>query len=318
MMLPLSSSPASVASVCGTAMRPTILAVDDDEETLELLNGQLQRAGYTLLACDSAESALSEPRLAEVDVVVSDLNLGGMDGIGLCEELATRCPGVPVVVVTAFASTAIERAAFAAGAFDFVPKLFGTAPRFMLAVERAAAHRKRQLDDLGRLAIMSGEDTSDANTMKRLYSSICESAADTAPVSIVGGSAAMRSAVARAIHEASSLRRRPFIEWDGGTVATEVVNKLLDSGPGPPKPPMPGALGSVFFDDIDRAPLVLQRALVCAVSDEPNETDVGPAFAAFRIIAGSAVSLADAVNAGQFSDKLSCRLAERCITLSVH
>jgi two-component system, NtrC family, response regulator GlrR len=315
-MLPPSPSLASVASVRSTAMRPTILAVDDDEETLELLNGQLQRAGYTLLACDSAESALSEPRLDEVDVVVSDLHLGGMDGIGLCEELAMRCPGVPVVVVTAFASMATERAAFAAGAFDFVPKLFDTAARFLRAVERAAAHRKRQLDDLGRLVTMSGEETLDATAMKRLYSSICEAAANTAPVSIIGGSAAMRRAVARAIHEASSLRRRPFTEYDGGSSATEAMR--ADSGTGPPKPSMPCALGSVFFNDVDRAPLVVQRALACAVNDEPNEINAREALTTFRIIAGSAVPLADAVNAGRFSEKLSCRLAERCIALSVH
>lgn len=312
-MLPPSPLPAFRAAEHGLRLRPTVLAVDDDEDTLELLHGQLHRAGYTMLACDSAESALKEPRLGEVDVVVSDVHLGGMDGIGLCEELATRCPGVPVVVVTAFATTTNERAALAAGAFDFVPKLFDTAPRFLDAIERAAEHRKRQLDDLERLTMMSGGETLDAPAMKRLYSAICEAAACNDPVSIGGGTSTLRSAIARAIHEASPRRRRPFvahcITTSVGPLSDAQGRSLLSQAEG----------GTVFLEGIDRISSSLQHELLRVVGDDPAEPIPGSlAVDGFRVIIGNADGLEDAVDAGQFSAALSRRLAARCIELSTH
>jgi DNA-binding NtrC family response regulator len=310
------SSRSSLSSA-GLASRPTVLAVDDDEETLEILGGQLERAGYSMLGCSSAEGALREPRLQDVDVIVSDVHLGGMDGIWLCERLTTRCPEVPVVVVTAFADSATERAAFEAGAFDFVPKPVHTGPQFLRAIKRALEHRKRerQVEYLERLvSALASTDALETNLSKRFNTESNDAISSHAPVSIIGGSPGMRYAVARAIHDSSGLRERPLITLNCGTAPVELLGEELFDAETSPQTNQ--RFGSIFLDDIDRLSPSLQQKLLSSLVGTDDMNPVKDA-SKFRILAGSAMGLDQLVNTGCFSSELYSRLKERCIGISM-
>jgi two-component system, NtrC family, C4-dicarboxylate transport response regulator DctD len=221
-------------------------------------------------------------------------------------------------VVTAFADSHTERAAFAAGAFDFVPKLVHTGPKFLDSVERASEHRKRQLSDLERLvATVTGGEALNGYLTKRLFAAICDAAAHSDPVAIVGGSACLRYAVARAIHEASAIRRLPFVARDCGAIPAAALRADLFE----PQEAQSSQslLGSVFLDDIDRLSPDLQAALLNRLS-AANLKGGGRSSngRAFRVIAGSIAPLEEAVHVGRFSEDLYCHFVEICISHSLH
>ena len=79
-----------------------ILVVDDDQSMCEVLEESLRRRGFTVSFRTSAAAALEAIAAEELDVLVTDLNMRGMNGIDLCERVARNRPDVPVVVITAF------------------------------------------------------------------------------------------------------------------------------------------------------------------------------------------------------------------------
>jgi two-component system response regulator GlrR len=117
------------------ANNQTILVVDDEPDMLENLIRLLGRKGYRCLAAQSAIEAIGLITRERPDLVITDLYLPGMDGLEITQHAQTRSPAIPVVLVTANASAAAHRQAFAAGAF-FLAKPFVSAELLAL-VQRA-------------------------------------------------------------------------------------------------------------------------------------------------------------------------------------
>ena len=135
-----------------------ILAVDDDAALLELLTRQLQEAGYEVTTAGSAEQALAQVSIARPDLVITDLTMGGLDGMALFEALHHTQPTLPVIVLTGHGTIADAVAATRRGVVGYLTKPFD-AETLLGNVERAlsagvAASVKR---DTGR---MSGEQRS--------------------------------------------------------------------------------------------------------------------------------------------------------------
>src|SRR5262249_56851495 len=84
-----------------TTVKSKILLVDDDPDLLRLLSIRLQGGGYTVTAVGGAEAALSQGAVSTPDVVITDLRMGGMDGMSLFESLQKKHPAVPVIILTA-------------------------------------------------------------------------------------------------------------------------------------------------------------------------------------------------------------------------
>ena len=109
-----------------------ILIVDDSRDEQELLTNRLQAAGYeSLLVADSAETALGivgqvegEQRGEQVDLILMDIMLPGLDGLEACRRITTteRLQDIPIIVITVKTSEQDLRAAFAAGAMDYIRK----------------------------------------------------------------------------------------------------------------------------------------------------------------------------------------------------
>jgi CheY-like chemotaxis protein len=104
------------------AMKGRVLVVDDDRSMCEMLEVGLVARGFETKWTTSAAEALESLVAADVDAVVTDLNMRGVSGLQLCERVVASCPDVPVIVITAFGSAETAIAATRAGASDFITK----------------------------------------------------------------------------------------------------------------------------------------------------------------------------------------------------
>ena len=114
----------------------TILLVDDDADILKLVSLRLGAAGYRVLAADSGEKALAVLAASRPDLVITDLKMGGMDGMALFEEVRKQAPMLPVIILTAHGTIPDAVAATRRGVFGFQAKPFD-GKQLLEQVERA-------------------------------------------------------------------------------------------------------------------------------------------------------------------------------------
>src|SRR5215831_10497034 len=136
-------------------MSGRVLVVDDEREMCEAIAAGLAPRGFEVRWETSGDAALAALATADVDVVLTDLNMRGMDGLALCERVLASRPDVPVVVITAFRSLETAIAAIRAGAYDFITK---PVKMDVLAVALARAVQHRSLrQEVKRLRQLVGE-----------------------------------------------------------------------------------------------------------------------------------------------------------------
>src|SRR3989475_12109655 len=139
----------------GGVMSGRILVVDDERVMCEAIAAGLGPRGFEIESHTSGEAALAALDTAEVDVVLTDLNMRGMDGLALCERVVASRPDVPVVVITAFGSLETAIAAIRAGAYDFITKPVKM-EALAVAIARAVQHRSLR-EEVKRLRRLVGE-----------------------------------------------------------------------------------------------------------------------------------------------------------------
>lgn len=101
-----------------------LLLVDDDEAVRVTLAANLELEGFEIVEADSGESALASVAASKADVVLSDVRMGGMNGVDLLVAMRRAHPDLPVVLTTAFSSEELLRRAYMNGAFTVLPKPF--------------------------------------------------------------------------------------------------------------------------------------------------------------------------------------------------
>ena len=106
--------------------RPRVLLVDDDRSLLRLLSMRLSAAGYGVLAVDSGEQALADFPLYQPALVITDLRMGGMDGMTLFDRLHARDPDLPVLILTAHGTIPDAFDAASRGVFSYLTKPFSS------------------------------------------------------------------------------------------------------------------------------------------------------------------------------------------------
>src|SRR4051794_27625263 len=107
-----------------TPARHRVLIVDDEPEMATVIEQALARRGYIATQLHSADTAWELIEREDFDVVVTDINMRGMNGIQLTERIAQNRHDVPVIVITAFGSVETATAVLRAGAYDFLTKPF--------------------------------------------------------------------------------------------------------------------------------------------------------------------------------------------------
>ena len=118
-----------------------VLVVDDDTETLALLREILVKEGYEVSTAEDAEAALRDAAREEPDVVITDIQMPGMDGVAFLAEVRTRFPKTLVILATAYGSLKTAVDGIKAGAFDYLAKPF-IIDYIRLVTRRAIEHKQ--------------------------------------------------------------------------------------------------------------------------------------------------------------------------------
>ena len=310
-----------------TVPRSRVLVVDDDSDLLRLVEIRLSASGYAVTTANSGERALAQISAARPHLVVTDLRMGGMDGMALFEAIRAGHPTLPVIVLTAHGTIPDAVAAVKRGVFGYLTKPFD--PKGLLAeVERALAAAGGLPDTAS--GDTGGEWRRDLITRNAAMEDVLARARlvaeSDASVLIFGESGTGKELLARAIHKASPRRERTFVAINCGAIPEPLLESELF---GHMKGSFTGAVrdhkglfqtadrGTLFLDEIGDMPLALQVKLLRALqerqvrpvgSTETHAVDV-------RVISATHCNLEAELAAGRFREDLYYRLNVVALTL---
>ncbi|WPC06595.1 sigma-54-dependent response regulator transcription factor FleR [Pseudomonas benzenivorans] len=292
-------------------MAAKVLLVEDDRALREALADTLMLAGHDYCAVESAEAALQVLAREAFGLVVSDVNMPGMDGHQLLGLIRQRQPQLPVLLMTAHG--AVERAveAMRQGAADYLVKPFE--PKALLAlVERHALGRLGAAEQGGPVALEPAS--------VQLLELAARVAQSDSTVLITGESGTGKEVLARYIHQQSPRSTQPFIAINCAAIPDNMLEATLF---GHEKGAFTGAVasapgkfeladgGTILLDEISEMPLALQAKLLRVLQEREVER-VGarkPISLDIRVLATSNRDLAGEVAAGRFREDLYYRLS---------
>ena len=297
-----------------TGSEGKILLVDDDPGLLRLLSIRLRAEGYEVEAVESAHKALAILNRFRPDLVITDLRMDKMDGIGLLKELQTRSPGLRVVIVTAHGTIPDAVVATQSGAFGFLTKPIDK-DELMQTVQKAIkVSGSVEVEEDWSSAIITRNQA-----MKEILNQAKMVAATDARVLINGESGTGKELLARAIHNASPRHEKPFVAINCSAMAENLLESELF---GHEKGAFTGATrshnglfqaaegGTLLLDEIGDMPMRLQVKLL-RVLQEHQVRPVGSTAAIdvdVRVISATHRDLQELMGEGRFREDLYYRL----------
>jgi two-component system response regulator AtoC len=301
-----------------------LIFVEDDADLRRLVAGAMTRRGWIVAPFARAEEALAdlERPSGDADVVLTDLVMPGLGGLGLCSRLREDRPEIPVVVVTGFGSLEAAVEAIRAGAWDFVTKPVDV-DALGIVLARALAHRalRREVLRLRKEVGRSdpGELLGESEPMKTLRQLLARVATSEASVLICGETGSGKEVVAKTLHRWSARADRPFVALSCAAMPEALLESELF---GHVKGAFTGAVdrraglfqqaagGTLFLDEIGEMPLPLQAKLLRVLQERAVRPVGGDKEVAVdvRILSATHRDLEDAVAAGRFREDLWFRL----------
>ncbi|MCU7555016.1 sigma-54 dependent transcriptional regulator [Alteromonas sp. ASW11-19] len=288
--------------------KTTILIVEDDAGLREALIDTLLLANYNVLAVDSGEEAITTLAAKPVDLVVSDIQMGGMSGLALLKTIKSKYPNMPVLLMTAFATINDAVQAMRDGATDYLSKPF--APEVLLnLVGRYAPAQKVE----SRTPVVADPSSIELLTLARKV------ARSEATVMVLGPSGSGKEVLSRYIHDQSARAAEPFVAINCAAIPENMLEATLF---GYEKGAFTGAVqacpgkfeqaqnGTLLLDEITEMDLSLQAKLLRVLQEREVERLGGRKMVQLnvRVIATSNRDLRQAVDAGEFREDLYYRL----------
>jgi DNA-binding NtrC family response regulator len=301
-------------------MTEKILVVDDELNMRLVLKALLNKEGYDVTTASDGVEALNVLKSGGVEVVVTDLKMPNLDGVGLLERVIRDYPSTPVIIITAHGTIATAVDALKKGAFDYITKPF---ERDELKNIIHKAMRTRRLneeellvspDDIDRQGIIGSSEP-----MLKIYDTIKRVAATTTTVLISGETGTGKELIAYAIHRNSPRRDNPFVKINCSAIAENLIESELF---GYEKGAFTGAVstkpgrfeladkGTLFLDEVGEIPRDMQVKLLRVIQDHEFERVGGlrTIRVDVRLIAATNRNLLQDVKDGRFREDLYYRL----------
>ena len=297
-------------------MKP-VWIVDDDRSIRWVFEKTLQREDIEFRLFSSAREAFAALSQSQPQVLVSDIRMPGGSGLELLQQIKAQYPSLPVIIMTAYSDLDSAVAAFQSGAFEYLPKPFD--------IDHAVALIRRAIDESMRqeqgaeIAEVPTNILGQAASMQEVFRAIGRLSQSHATVLINGDSGTGKELIARALHEHSPRKEKPFIAINTAAIPKDLLESELF---GHERGAFTGAQtmrrgrfeqaegGTLFLDEIGDMPAELQTRLLRVLSDG-NFYRVGghqSIRASVRIIAATHQDLEQRVHQGLFREDLFHRL----------
>jgi DNA-binding NtrC family response regulator len=302
----------------------TILHVDDEPSIGLLLQDTLERAGHEPVAARGVPEALQVLARGEVDLIISDYRMPGLTGLEFLQLLAREGYDIPLIMLTGHASIEHAVASIKAGAIDYITKPVRP-EQLKLAVDQALEFvRLRKENDALRREVMEFRNErqiiGDSPAIRRILQTVAMAAPTRATVLLQGESGTGKELFARAIHDQSERRDRPFIKLNCAALPEGLIESALF---GHEKGAFTGAIkrvegaferahrGTLLLDEVSEMRLDLQAKLLRVLQEQEFERVGGtsPIRVDVRIIATTNRDLAAEAAAGTFRQDLYYRLS---------
>ncbi len=291
-----------------TPTRNRVLVVDDEKNQRELYQMILEDAGYDVQPASSGQAALRVYEESPVDLVLTDYNMAGMDGLSLLKELVARDPSIIVVMITAFGSVDSVKDALRSGAYDYLEKPVDQ--ETLLKTVDEALRGLRQLD---------GDIIGSSDAMERVKKMILKVAGSSSTVLVRGESGTGKEKVAKAIHQASPRSAQVFQAVNCAALNENLLESELF---GHEKGSFTGATGqrkglfetasggTLFLDEIGDVTPAMQVKLLRSLQEKEVMRVGGnrPIPVDARVIAATNRDLEAFVKEGKFREDLYYRI----------
>jgi DNA-binding NtrC family response regulator len=305
------------------AVKFKLLIVDDEKNIREGLAAALQMDGYDVETAPAGDDAWRRFQRGDIDLVITDLRMPGLNGEELLKRVIAETPGVPVIILTGHGTVENAVAAMRNGAYDFLTKPVNL-ERLSLLVKRALQNRElalrhhrleEELEQKKQFETIIGTSV----PMRRVFDTISRAAPAKASVLITGESGVGKELVADAIHKLSPRKDKPLIKVHCAALAASLLESELF---GHEKGAFTGAVsrkrgrfelaneGTLFLDEIGEIDQNLQIKLLRVLQEkrfervggeETIEVDV-------RIVAATNRDLKAEIEKGNFREDLYFRL----------
>jgi two-component system NtrC family response regulator len=303
-----------------TNRKASMLVVDDKANIRALLESAFIDRGYHVDTAGSGEDAVGMLTERHYDVVLTDLNMPGMNGLEVLKAAKSVTPETEVILITAYGTIDIAVEAMRLGAYDFITKPFKIA-EIERKVDRIARKQRPERATAAQTWIHPGVKhfVAASDHSRKLLKMIARIAPSRSSVLITGPSGVGKELVARAIHEASPRRDAPFVALNCAALAPGVLESELF---GHEKGAFTGADsqrigrferaigGTLFLDEVGEIENAIQTKLLRVLQESEIERVGGskPVPVDVRIVAATNRDLKQAIDDGRFREDFYYRL----------
>jgi len=297
-----------------------ILVVDDEINMQVVLRAMLKKEGYEVFTAPDGREALKVLADDDIDVVVTDLKMPNLDGMGLLERVAADYPAVPVIMITAHGTVATAVDALKKGAFDYVTKPFEQDELKNVVLKAIKTRRLSDeefvagADEIDRYGIVGASEP-----MQEIFETIKRVAPTTTTILISGETGTGKELIANAIHINSPRKGNPLIKINCAAIAENLMESELF---GYEKGAFTGAVvtkpgrfelahkGTLFLDEVGELPKEMQVKLLRVIQEQTFERVGGlkTIKVDVRLITATNRNLFQDVKEGRFREDLFYRL----------
>ena len=304
-------------------MSHNVLVVDDEPKLCDLLSSALSQNEVHVFTAGNGLQALAILEQEDIDLIISDWRMPGMDGPQLLAEVKARYPQLPVIVMTAYSTVKNAVQSMRNGAYDYIAKPFDI-DELDITVSKALQFRdilrdnarmRAELDEHQHIENLIG----DSPSFRRVLHAIDSVRDSNATILLTGESGTGKEMVARAIHKHGSRADKPFVAVNCAAIPEGLLESEMF---GHRKGAFTGAVadrvgrfmqadkGTLFLDEVGDMPLALQAKILRALQErviepvgDPRERKVD-----VRVIAATNKNLLQAVADKEFREDLYYRL----------